>query len=202
MPGRDISHVATRSKQAALRNKDDLADVPALLDQTMAVGGLLERKLRADDRPDGTFGPDSDELVGGPAHHVRPVRHQPAEVEALHADVASDEQCRVERLPYPGREADRDQGPERIQDLDARLEHRASDRVDHDICPNLSGEILVAVRLLRTERAGELAFLLGARRRDHSGAEMSRDLDSCAPDAACRGVDEHDVTRLDARLER
>src|SRR5262245_9771871 len=55
----------------ALRNKNDLSDVAAGLDQLVRCGGLLEREVGADDRADGSPLPEPDELVGGGADDLR-----------------------------------------------------------------------------------------------------------------------------------
>src|SRR5687768_4095086 len=58
-------------------NKDDLAHVPALLDQTVSVRGAFERERGADVRADHALVPQLDELADGLAHDLRPQPHQP-----------------------------------------------------------------------------------------------------------------------------
>ena len=105
---------------SALRNKDDLADVAALLDQRVRRSRLGERELGA--RPPGGPRPaPTGRPAPPPLRARRPERaHQPPEVEAGDADVPPDDQRRVDVRPHAARVADRDQRPERRRAPSAR----------------------------------------------------------------------------------
>ena len=119
------------------------------------------------------------------------VAHEPAEVDALDADVAPDEVRRLHLGPHPGREADRDELAERLEPRDRRLEQVAADRVDDDVDAQVLGDLVVEIRLGGAELAAEVELLRRAGRRDDLRAERPRDLDRRRADAAGGGVDEH-----------
>ena len=78
--------------------------------------------------------------------------HQPPEVEALDADVAADEERRIDRLPEPAGKADRDGGSERAQELDRVREQLPADLVEDDVDRLDRVELVLGDRLPRTER--------------------------------------------------
>ena len=57
----------------------------------MRLGGLLERELCADDRPHGAAFPEAEDVLRGALDELGIAADQPAEVEAVDADVAADE---------------------------------------------------------------------------------------------------------------
>ncbi len=131
------------------------------------------------------------EQVGGTvAHELRVVLHQPAEKEALHADVAPDEPLHARIRPEAGRKPDRNDVAERLQDREGLRERVAADGVEDDV-DRERVELVVpdcAVGALRT-RIG--ALLVGARRCDHVRAEALRELDRRGADTARAGMHEH-----------
>ena len=126
--------------------------------------------------------------------------HEAAEVEAEDREVAPDEQLRVERRPRPARVADRDQRPERVHHADAPREDVAADRVEHDVGLHGVRELVVAVRLRRSEAPRQLPLLLRRGGRDDPGPEEAGDLDRGAADAAGARVDEHRRAGPDAHV--
>src|SRR4051812_43865098 len=114
-------------------NKDDLAARAAVLEQRERVVHLLERELGADVRLDRACVPQLQQLLDGAAHDLRLQRRQPAEVEAVHGDVAADEELRVHVVPHPRGEADRDDRAERVEHAQRVGEDLAAERVDDDV---------------------------------------------------------------------
>ena len=94
--------------RARYGTRTTLPDVLSVLDQPMGVGSLGEGILGADHRLDRAGAPELQQLARSRGHDVGTPRHQPAEVEALDADVPADEQRRVELPPPAAGVADAD----------------------------------------------------------------------------------------------
>src|SRR5262245_774776 len=83
----------------ALRNEDNLPHVATVVDEPVGCGGLGKRELRTHDRLQRALLPERGELARRLGDHFGTAAHQPAQVEALDADVAADEEGRVQLLP-------------------------------------------------------------------------------------------------------
>src|SRR5215207_10309644 len=111
-----------RRRVDASGNKDDLADALPLLDQRMGIAGALQGERRADERLHGAGLPQGEELSSGGLDDVRSQLHQPAEIETLQHQVATDHERRVERFPPAVGETRCDDRAERVQRADRTLE--------------------------------------------------------------------------------
>src|SRR5215204_6996155 len=76
-------------------NKNDLAGRLPRRDQVERLVRLVERILGADDRVQRSAPPEREQLLDLAPDQVAPEPHQPAQVEALDADVAADEARRI-----------------------------------------------------------------------------------------------------------
>ena len=81
----------------------------------------------------------------------------------MDADVAADEPGRAHVLPHAAGVADRDRGPERLQEAERVAKTSTADEVEDDVDGLELAELLVRDRLDGTERARQLE-LLGAPR--------------------------------------
>ena len=174
----------------------------AVLDQPVGVRCLGERELCADHGLHRAGGPQFEELPGSLDDDVGPPRHQPAEVEALDADVPAHEQRGVELLPPAARVADGDERAERREDGDARREEVAADWVHDDVRAHRLGELVVAERLFGALLEAESPLLLGRRGRDDSRAEVPRALDGRGTHTTGAGMHEHRLSGLESYLAR
>ena len=111
--------------------------------------------------------PELEQLARRRRDDVGRVAHQPAEVDALDADVPADELRRLQLGPEAARVADRHELAERAQSRDRGFEQLAADGIDHDVDPQVVGQLVVDVRLLGAELAAEVELLGGADGRDH-----------------------------------
>src|SRR5215204_2465222 len=181
-------------------NKNDISGRPPRADQVESLVRLLERELGTDNRPERPAPPEGQQFVDLEPDEVGAEAHQPPEVEALDADVAADEPCRIDRLPGAAREADPDRDAERAQRLDAGGEHRAADRVEGDVDVVQLRDLVVGDGAVRAQLSRELALLLRTGGCGDRRAAERCDLNRGRPDPAGGCGDEHVRVRMDVRL--
>ena len=147
-------------------------------------------------------GPQAQQVERRLAHELGPELHQPAEIEALHTDVAADEVRGIDLWPRPAREADPDHDPEREDEAERVGEQLPADRVEHDVHGLELAEAVVGDGLGCSEREGQLELRLRAGRRNDLGPQCDCHLHGGAADAAGSRVDEHPCAAAYGRLPR
>src|SRR5919106_4018263 len=173
------------------RSQHHLSCRLSFLDQPVPLPRLLERKLVTDDRPhDGTF-PELQDVARGLLDELRVQAEQPAQVEALHADVPADQPRGAHVLPEPARVSDRDRRAEWPQERERAREPLAADEVEDRFDRLELAEPVVGHRLDGTERAREVELLLASDRRDRSTVQRPHELDRRGAYGSGRRRDEH-----------
>ena len=150
----------------------------------MRLARLLERKLVPDHGAhDATF-PELQDVARRLLDELRVAADQPAEEEALHADVAADEPGRAHVLPEPSRVADRDRGAERLQQLERAREDVAADEVEDRRDGLELADLVVRHCLDGAERAREVELLRASDRSDRRPVQRAHELDRGGADGA------------------
>src|SRR3972149_3256198 len=126
----------------------------------MRLARLVERELCPHDGPYDSAFQEAEDVLPAPLAELRVPADQPAEVEAVHADVAADEPGRAHVLPEPACVPDRDRGSHRLKEGERRGEDVAADEVEDRVDRVELAEVVVGDRLDRAERARQLELLL------------------------------------------
>ena len=100
--------------------------------------------------------PESEELADGGADELGLEAQQPTEIEAVEANVATDQSCRLDLRPRARCRADCDDGPEGLQPREGAGEELAADGIDDDVDAQILRQVGVDVRLLGAELAARL----------------------------------------------
>ena len=134
---------------------------------------------------------------------------QPAEVEAVDADVAADEPGRAHVLPEAAGVADRDRAAERLQQAERRREDVAADEVEDDVHLLELAELVVGHASTAPSERGSSSFVRAPDRGDRGAVQRPDELDRRRADrAGGRGheharaeADPHELGQRDPRGE-